>query len=92
MRFVSIRVVHPYCIMDTATACKKSHFILWDKSDFPMIDNLSIAFHIFDRFMLTSLSVDEMLLPRYVNLSTDFSGLPLRVEKAPFCLKHMCSV
>ena len=57
-----------------------------------MIDNLSIAVHIFAKCVLISLSVDEMLLLRYLNLSTNFRGLPLRVEMAPFCLKYMYSV
>ena len=54
-----------------------------------MIDNLSIIFHAFNRCMLISISVDEILLPRYVNLSTTFRGLPLRVEMAPPHLKHV---
>ena len=33
--------------------------------------------------MLISLSVDEILLPMYVNGSTDFWGLPLTAEMAP---------
>ena len=37
---------------------------------------------------LTSLSVDKILLPRYLNWSTNFRGL----EMAPSCLKHMNSV
>ena len=36
--------------------------------------------------MLISLSVDEMLLSRYLNWSTYFRGLPLK-ETAPSCLK-----
>ena len=52
-----------------------------------MIDDQSAA-HAFTRHILTSLSVDKILLPRYVNLSTNFSGLPVKVEIAP-CLKHM---
>ena len=47
-----------------------------------MIDNLSIAFHSFDMWVLTSLSVDEMLVPRHVNGSTSFRDLPLRVDMA----------
>ena len=45
-----------------------------------MIDNLSIAVHSSSRHMLTSLSVDKILLPRYVNISTNFRGLPFKVE------------
>ena len=36
-----------------------------------MINNLSIDFQAFAGCNLTSLSVDEILLPRYVNLSTN---------------------
>ena len=88
----SIHVVHPYSIIDTATTWKKSHFILLNWSNFHMIDNMSLAFNAFTRSMLTSPSVDEILLLRYANWSTNFRGLPFRVEMAPFYLKHMCSV
>ena len=65
--FISIHVVYPYSSVDTATAWKKSHFILSDQSDFYMINNMSIAFLPFSRHILTSLLVDEMLLLRCVN-------------------------
>ena len=39
--------------------------------------------------MLTLLAVDEILLPRYVNRSTNFRGQPLRVDRIPSRLKHM---
>ena len=54
-----------------------------------MIDNLSIVVHAFTEHMLTSLSIEEILLPRYVNLSTNLRELPFRVEIAPSHLKHM---
>ena len=57
-----------------------------------MIENLSKSFHAFTKRMMISLSVDEMFLQRYMNISTDFSDLPLRVVMAPFCLKHVNSV
>ena len=57
-----------------------------------MINNLSIAFHTFARCMFTSLSVGEMLLPRYANLSTNFKDLPFRVKMALFRLEHKISV
>ena len=57
-----------------------------------MIDNLLIAVHDFARHMLTSLSIDEILLPRYENLSTNFRGLLLKGEMALSHLKHMNSV
>ena len=56
-----------------------------------MTKNLPMVLHAFPKFLLTSLSVDEILLLRYVNCSTNFRGLPLRVERVPFCLKHMKS-
>ena len=54
-----------------------------------MIDNLSIAVHAFTKCILISLSVDEKLLPKYMNLSTNFKGSPYREEMAPFWLKHV---
>ena len=54
-----------------------------------MIDNLSIAVHDFAWRMLTSLSVNKILLPRYVNRSTNFRGLTLKVEMDLSCLKHL---
>ena len=78
--------------MDATTAWNKSCFILPDRSDFHMIDNLPIAFHVFARHMLPSLSVDEILLPSYVNWCTNFRGLSLTLKMVPFCLKHMNSV
>ena len=70
---------------------KKLRFILLDKIDFHMINNLSIAFHAFTRHILMSLSVDEMLLLRYVNLPANSRELPLRLEMSP-CLKHINSI
>ena len=61
MRFVSVHVVHLHSSTDTVTAKKKSRL------DFYMIDNPSIAVHAFARRKLTSLSVDEILLPMYVH-------------------------
>ena len=55
----------PYSSTDTDS--KKSHFILIERSYLNMIDNLPIAVHAFPMRMLTSLSVDEILLPKYVN-------------------------
>ena len=66
-RFVSVQAVNPCGTTDTATAWKKSHFILLEGTDFYMIDSLSITVHAFVMRMLTLLSVDEILLPMYVN-------------------------
>ena len=82
VHFVSVNVVHPSNSKYTTTAWKKSRFILSDILDFHMIYNLSIAFPVYTRRMLTSLSVDGMLLPSYGNCSTNFRDLPLRVYNA----------
>ena len=66
--YVSIPVVHPYSSTDTATAWKKFPYILSERSDFYMFDNLSIAVHTFVIYMLTSFSVDEILLLEYYEL------------------------
>ena len=42
-RLVSVQVVHPYSSIDTTAAGKKLRFILLVRSDFHMIDSLSIA-------------------------------------------------
>ena len=44
--FVSIHVVHPYSRTDTTTDWKKSYFILSDRLDFHMIENLLISVHV----------------------------------------------
>ena len=41
------KVVHPYSSIDMTAAWKKLHFILSVRSDFHMIDSLSIAVHDF---------------------------------------------
>ena len=87
VHFVSVYVVHPYSRIDTIAAWKKLYFILLDKSDFHLINDQSIAVHAFVSCILMSFSVDEMLLPRYPNLSTDLRETPFF-----FLLKHMYTV
>ena len=48
-----------------------------------MIDNLSIAVQVLPMRLLTSLSVDEILLPAYMNWFTNFCSLPINEEMAP---------
>ena len=91
VRFASIHMVHPYSSIDAVTAWKKLYFIFMDISNFHLIDNLPITVCIFTKHILISLSVDEILLPRYANLSTNFKGLPLRVEMAHSRLKYVHS-
>ena len=74
---IHVVVVHSYGCIDTAKAWEKFCFILSDRSDFHMIDNLWIAVHIFFRCMLTSLSVDEIFLPRCCCCCRDVAGLQI---------------
>ena len=46
-RLVSVHVVHPYNSIDTTAAWKKLRFILSVRSDFHMIESLSIAVRAF---------------------------------------------
>ena len=62
------------------TGWKNSCFIL---SDFHMDVNWSIAVHALPMHIWTSLSVDEILLPKNVKWSTNFRGLPFNAEMAP---------
>ena len=91
MWFVSVHMVHSCSRIDMATAWNKYHFISLDRSDFYMIDNLSIAVHTFAKGILVSLLVNATMLPRHVNLSTNFRGPPLRVDVASSHLKHRYS-
>ena len=51
-----------------------------------MSDNLSIAIYAFARRMLAPLSVDEMLLPKYVNIVATLSGVgSLLFKTHEFC-------
>ena len=90
--FVSVQIGHPYSSTVTAAAWKKLRFILSVRSDFHMTDSLSIAVYAFASREWMSLSVDETLLPRWVNLPTSFSELPFSVEMSPLWLKPIYSV
>ena len=48
IRLVSVHIVHPYSSIDSTATWKKLRFILSVRSDFHMIDSLSIAAHAFD--------------------------------------------
>ena len=79
-------MVDPFRSIDKATTWQKYRFILSEKSDFHMFDYLSIEVNTYRR-MLTSLSLDGILLARYVNFFTNLRGLPLKMEMAPLHLK-----
>ena len=51
---------------------KKFYFILPERPGFHMFVKLLLAVHASTLSMLSTLSVDEILLPRYVNWSTNF--------------------
>ena len=70
--------IYIYTFMNIFTADEKSHFILSAYIFLP-IDDLSIAFPAFSMRMLTSLSVDVMLLLRCVSWCTNFKFLPFYV-------------
>ena len=55
IHWVSVHIVE-YSRIDTTAAWKKLHFILSDKFDFHMIDNLSIAVYAFASHILMSFS------------------------------------
>ena len=64
-------VVRLYSSTETTSAWKNSCFILSEGSDFNIVDKLSIAVYTLTRLMLISLSGDEIMLPRYMNSSTN---------------------
>ena len=57
-----------------AVAWKKSHFILLDRSDFHMINDLSIEVCGLARRIVTSLLGYEMLLPKSTNFRDRLFG------------------
>ena len=71
--------IHLFCRMLPSgfvqNRTKYCHFILSESTDFHMVMNLSTAIHVLPLRKLTSLSVDEILLPRFVNLSTNTDNL-----------------
>ena len=69
--FVRVLVVQLYNSTYTVTSWKNSRFIFAGRADFYMSINLSIADNAFPMRMLISLSVDEILQPRYVNYFTN---------------------
>ena len=82
---VSVCVVYLYSSMSTITTWKKLHFVLSERSDFQITDSLSIAVYAFASHVLVSFSVDEMLLLRKVNLSTNFRQQPSSVDIWSIC-------
>ena len=75
--------MQPYHSTDTATAWRKFHFNLSERSDFYMIVNFSIVVQAKPMRLETSFSVDEILLPQYMNWSFNFRGLPFNKHVVP---------
>ena len=57
-----------------------------------MINKVFTAVYAFPMRKLTSFSVDEIMLPKYVNKSNNLRGLTFIVEMVPSCLKYMICV
>ena len=92
--FPSVSLTSKWCIytvVPTRSQLGRNH-ILTERHNFRMINSLSIAHITFLMLIITSISVDEILLPRYVNCLTNFRCLPLEVEIAPSCLKQFNAV
>ena len=75
-RFIKFQARQPYYSTDTAYTWKNSYFISSAKLDFLIISALAINDYGFPMCTLTLISVDEILLPKYVEWSTNFRGLP----------------
>ena len=93
----NIIVQLPTSSFSLSTSLRCIHIVVWiwpvlgkncvflsDRSDFHMTVNLSIALHAPPISVLMSLSVDEMLLSRYLNLSSSSREPLFSVEKSPF--------
>ena len=87
--FVSVWCIHR--LISTQLQLGRNPTLFHQRSDVNMIDNQSIAVHVFVKRMLTSLSVDKMLPPRYVNLSI-FLGLLLNMEMVPYLKDTNCFI
>ena len=66
-----VQVVQLCSSCDTITTWKNFHLILSEILNFYVNVDLSIAVHAFPVHMLTLVSVNEMLLPSYVNKFRD---------------------
>ena len=88
--FIRFQGVQPYTSTDIAIALKNSDFILSKRSDFHLVINPSIRAHAF--LMLTLISANVRLQPRYVKWFTNFRSLPFNEEIAPSSLKDMITV
>ena len=75
----SISLESKWCnhtVVLTLLELRRIPVLFCQRPEFHMVDNLSIAVHALPISMLKSLSIDVILLPRYMNWSTNFKGLP----------------
>ena len=86
--FVRIKVVQLYGRTDIAAAWKNSTFILSARQDFHFVVKLFTAVHALSIRVKKLISADEILLPRYMYLLTDFRGMLLN-EMAPSYSKQI---
>ena len=90
MRFVRVQLMHPYNSTNTVTAWKKSHFILPDRLDFRMINNLLIAVHAYPMSNYIDIAFGRW------NIAAEISELIYKfqrlVEMVTSCLKHVNSI
>ena len=85
--FVSVHVMHPYSSINTTRAWKKSCFVFLV---FHMVNKPSVPFHACATRMLTSLSGNEILQSKYVNLSTNFrEDVLVRIHELYFICIHV---
>ena len=89
-RVIKIKIFLPYSSTDTARPWKNSPFAS-ERSDFHIVDNLSIVVHVLPMRRLTSLPVDETSLSRNMNWSTYFRGLSFIERMSPSRQKQMNS-
>ena len=91
--FVNIYMVHLYTSIDTSRTWNNFHFFspCWNKISIWSITCQQLSTCLL-RHMLASLLIDEILLPKYMNLSPNFRGLPLKVKMAHSCLKYINSI
>ena len=92
MCLIKLSMLQPYNSTSWLLLGRSFHFILSVRSNFFIVINLSIAVYAFPMHMFISLSVDKILLLRYVNWCTNLRGLPLNEEMATSCLKHMNTI
>ena len=84
--------MHPYSRIDTTVTWKKLRFILSDRSDFRMIDNLSIAVHVFARRIYTHICVHKWHQALQIDLSDYNMYTHLQIDWLSLISKFVLSI